>query len=109
MHANFSDTKLRESGDEKVFNNVCEAFGKNIKRHMDVYGEHNELRLTGLHETQSIHSFSYGVSDRGASIRIPIGTVEDGWKGRLEDRRPASNADPYKIASVIVKTTKSTY
>jgi|TARA_B110000438_G_C15759440_1_gene626614 glutamine synthetase len=109
MHANFSDTQLRESGNEKVFNNVCEAFGKNIKRHMDVYGEHNELRLTGLHETQSIDSFSYGVSDRGASIRIPIGTVEDGWKGRLEDRRPASNADPYKIASVIVKTTKSTY
>lgn len=109
MHANFSDTQLRESGNEEVFNNVCEAFGMNIKRHMDVYGEHNELRLTGLHETQSIDSFSYGVSDRGASIRIPIGTVEDGWKGRLEDRRPASNADPYKIASVIVKTTKSTY
>ena len=46
------------------------------------------------------------MSDRGASIRIPIGTVEDGWKGRLEDRRPASNADPYKVAAAIVKTTK---
>ena len=52
----------------------------------------NDRRLTGQHETQSINEFSYGVSDRGASIRIPIGTVEDGWKGRLEDRRPASNA-----------------
>ena len=52
-------------------------------------------RLTGKHETQSINEFSYGVSDRGASIRIPIGTVEDGWKGRLEDRRPSSNACPY--------------
>ena len=50
--------------------------------------------------------FSYGVSDRGASIRIPVGTVEDGWKGRLEDRRTASNADPYKVASSIIKTTK---
>ena len=47
------------------------------------------------------------VSDRGASIRIPIGTVEKGWKGWLEDRRPASNADPYKIASRIIKTVKS--
>ena len=109
MHANFSDSTLRECGDQKTFNKVCEAFGKNIKKHMDVYGAHNEQRLTGLHETQSIHEFSYGVSDRGASIRIPVGTVEDGWKGRLEDRRPSSNGDPYKIAAVIITTTKSTY
>ena len=56
---------------------------------INVYGAHNEKRLTGKHETQAIDQYSYGVSDRGASIRIPIGTVEDGWKGRLEDRRPA--------------------
>ena len=107
MHANFSNTAMRESGDEAVFTKICEAFGKNIKKHIDVYGAHNEMRLTGKHETQSIHEFSYGVSDRGASIRIPIGTIEDGWKGRLEDRRPASNGDPYKIAAVISTTTKS--
>ena len=62
--------------------------------------------MTGQHETQAINEFSYGVSDRGASIRIPITTVEDDWKGRLEDRRPASNADPYKVAAAIVKTVK---
>ena len=108
MHANFSNEAMRTKGGEELFNKICEAFdGKNIKKHMDVYGAHNEERLTGLHETQSIDNFSYGVSDRGASIRIPIGTVEDGWVGRLEDRRPASNGDPYKIASVIVSTTKS--
>ena len=108
MHANFSNEVMRTKGGEELFNKICEAFdGKNIKKHMDVYGAHNEKRLTGLHETQSIDKFSYGVSDRGASIRIPIGTVEDGWVGRLEDRRPASNGDPYKIASVIVSTTKS--
>ena len=107
MHANFSNTAMRESGDEAVFTKICEAFGRNIKKHIDVYGAHNEMRLTGKHETQSIHEFSYGVSDRGASIRIPIGTIEDGWKGRLEDRRPASNGDPYKIAAVIITTTKS--
>ena len=108
MHANFSNEVMRTKGGEELFNKICQAFdGKNIKKHMDVYGAHNEERLTGLHETQSIDKFSYGVSDRGASIRIPIGTVEDGWVGRLEDRRPASNGDPYKIASVIVSTTKS--
>jgi len=107
MHANFSNKKLRTSGDQKLFNKICDEFGKNIKKHMSVYGAHNELRLTGKHETQSIHEFSYGISDRGASIRIPISTVEDGWKGRLEDRRPSSNGDPYKIASVIISTIKA--
>ena len=106
MHANFSNVAMRESGNEDTFTKICEEFGKNIGRHINVYGAHNDKRLTGKHETQSIDQFSYGVSDRGASIRIPIGTVEDGWKGRLEDRRPASNADPYKVAAAIVKTTK---
>jgi glutamine synthetase len=106
MHANFSNTAMRESGKEETFTKICEEFGKNIERHMSVYGAHNEQRLTGKHETQSIHSFSYGVSDRGASIRIPISTMDDGWIGRLEDRRPSSNGDPYKIAAAIVKTTK---
>jgi glutamine synthetase len=106
MHANFSNSAMRESGKEETFTKICEEFGKNIERHMSVYGAHNDQRLTGLHETQSIHEFSYGVSDRGASIRIPVSTMEDGWLGRLEDRRPSSNGDPYKIAAAIVKTTK---
>ena len=106
MHANFSNKAMRENGDESVFIKICENFGKNIERHISVYGAHNELRLTGLHETQSIDKFSYGVSDRGASIRIPVSTKADGWKGRLEDRRTSSNADPYKVAAAIIKTTK---
>ena len=106
MHANFSNGVMRESGKEETFTKICEAFGRNIERHMSVYGAHNEQRLTGKHETQSISMFSYGVSDRGASIRIPITTMTDGWVGRLEDRRTASNADPYKVAAAIVKTTK---
>jgi len=105
MHANFSNAAMRDQGKEEIFTAICEEFGKNIERCMSVYGAHNEQRLTGKHETQSIDQFSYGVSDRGASIRIPIGTVEDGWKGRLEDRRTSSNADPYKVAAVIVQIT----
>ena len=107
MHANFSNTLLRTCGSKETYEAVCEAFRPVVKEHIDVYGAHNEQRLTGQHETQSIHEFSYGVSDRGASIRIPIMTVEKGWKGWLEDRRPASNADPYKVAAIIVKTVKS--
>jgi glutamine synthetase len=106
MHANFSNTVMRTSGKEETFTKICEAFGEKIPRHIDVYGAHNELRLTGAHETERLDSFSFGVSDRGASIRIPIATIDAGWKGRLEDRRPASNADPYKVASAIIKTVK---
>ncbi len=108
MHANFSNTVLRTCGDQKVYEEICEKFGTKdrIQAAIDVYGAYNDLRLTGKHETQAIDKFTYGVSDRGASIRIPIATVENGWKGWLEDRRPASNADPYKVASSIVKTVK---
>ncbi|MBT4694122.1 MAG: glutamine synthetase [Planctomycetaceae bacterium] len=106
MHANFSNSVMRDSGDEAVFTKICEAFGGQIDRHISVYGADNDQRLTGAHETQAIDQFSYGVSDRGASIRIPVGTIEAGWKGRLEDRRPASNADPYKVAAAIIKTCK---
>lgn len=107
MHANFSNSVLRTAGDKAVYDKICEAFEPRIKEHISVYGHDNDKRLTGLHETQSIDKFSYGVSDRGASIRIPVATVESGWKGWLEDRRPASNADPYKVAAEIVKTVKS--
>jgi len=107
MHANFSNSVLREAGNQETYDKVCQAFEPRIQAHIDVYGHDNDKRLTGLHETQSIDKFSYGVSDRGASIRIPVATVESGWKGWLEDRRPASNADPYKVAAEIVTTVKS--
>ena len=107
MHANFSNSTLRECGSKETYEKICEAFRPVTKEHIEVYGADNNQRLTGLHETASIDDFSYGISDRGASIRIPIITVEKGWKGWLEDRRPASNADPYKIAARIVKTVKS--
>ncbi len=107
MHANFSNTTLRTCGSQETYKKICDAFSPVVSEHIEMYGADNDQRLTGLHETQSIDKFSYGVSDRGASIRIPISTVEDGWKGRLEDRRPASNADPYKIAARIIKTVKS--
>jgi len=107
MHANFSNSLLRTAGSKEVYDTVCQAFAPYVKEHIAVYGADNHLRLTGKHETQSIDTFSYGVSDRGASIRIPIATVENGWKGWLEDRRPNSAADPYKVAARIIKTVKT--
>jgi len=107
MHANFSNTLLRTANSKEKFEAVCEAFRPAVKECIAVYGADNDQRLTGKHETASIHDYSYGVSDRGASIRIPLYTVQKGWKGYLEDRRPNSAADPYKVAARIIKTVKS--
>jgi glutamine synthetase len=107
MHANFSNSVLRTCGSEETYKKILEAFRPVTAEHIAVYGADNHLRLTGLHETQSIDQYSYGISDRGASIRIPPVTVENGWKGYVEDRRPNSEADPYKVAARIIKTVKS--
>ena len=101
-HTNFSTKAMRESYQPII--DACEAIGKNINEHMANYGVGNEKRLTGLHETQRIDQFSYGVSDRGASIRIPW-QVEVDQKGYLEDRRPASNMDPYLVTKLLIQTT----
>ena len=106
MHTNFSTTPIREEGGEEMIKGICEKFRGRHDDHIAAYGSDNEQRLTGLHETQSIDQFSYDVSDRGASIRIPVGTVKNGWKGYLEDRRPASNADPYKVVREILTTLR---
>ncbi len=107
MHANFSNTLLRTANSEAKFKAVCEAFRPAVAECIAVYGADNDQRLTGKHETASIHDFSYGVSDRGASIRIPLYAVDHNWSGYLEDRRPNSAADPYKVAAVIIKTVKT--
>jgi glutamine synthetase len=103
LHANFSNQKMRETGGEEYFNAIFKTFESRTKIHIENYGSDNHLRLTGKFETQSIDKFSWGVSDRGASIRVPK-TVGETWRGYLEDRRPGSNADPYRILTVICKS-----
>ena len=105
-HINYSTAAMRADGGLKVIEDACEKLGNNIEKHIAVYGDANEERLTGDHETCSINEFKYGVSDRGASIRIPMGVANDG-KGYLEDRRPASNVDPYKACNALIDTTCS--
>lgn len=105
MHTNFSTDKLREEGGKAYFEKLMAAFDKYKDEHIAAYGPDNHLRLTGLHETQSIDKFNYGVANRGASIRVPHSFVAgDAYKGYLEDRRPNSQGDPYAIASRILKT-----
>ena len=104
MHANFSTKYLRDVGGEEYFKKLMEAFEKNMEEHIAVYGPDNDQRLTGLHETQSIDTFSWGVADRGASVRVPHSFIKNGYKGYLEDRRPNSQGDPYAIAGRIIQT-----
>jgi glutamine synthetase len=106
MHTNFSTKLMREEGGKELFDEIFRVLKSNHQKHIEVYGSDNDKRLTGKHETQSIDKFSWGVSDRGASIRIPQSTVKNGWRGYLEDRRPASNACPYKIAKQLTESLK---
>jgi len=104
LHTNFSTKYMRDVGGKDYFLKLMDAFEKNRDEHIAAYGPDNHLRLTGLHETQSIDKFSWGVADRGASIRVPHSYVNGGYKGYLEDRRPNSQGDPYRIAARILKT-----
>lgn len=103
MHTNFSTKEMRAEGGMKAIEEACNKIGERRKVHLDEYGEGYTDRLTGLHETCSYNQFKYGVSDRTASIRIP-GHVAQKGRGYLEDRRPNANADPYRVASVLIET-----
>merc|ERR1712083_883080 len=103
-HTNYSTLKMREKGG---YSEILEAIGKLEKKHAEhikVYGEGNDRRLTGAHETEHMDKFTFGVANRGASVRIPR-TAEADQCGYFEDRRPASNMDPYVVTSKIFKTT----
>ena len=103
-HTNFSTKAMRESYPPIVA--ACEALGTNVEEHVKHYGANIEMRLTGSHETAPYNEYSYGVSDRGASVRIPW-QVEVDQKGYIEDRRPNANMDPYVVTRLITNTVCS--
>jgi len=103
-HTNYSTETMRNDGGYAEIIKAIEKLEAKHLEHIAVYGEGNERRLTGAHETAAIDKFSYGVANRGASIRIPRAAEAD-QKGYFEDRRPASNMDPYAVTSKIFKTT----
>jgi len=102
-HTNFSTKAMREADGYSAVVAGAEALGKKIEDHIAGYGHGIEDRLTGQHETAPYNEFSYGVSDRGASVRIPWQVEVDG-KGYLEDRRPNANCDPYVVTRLLVDT-----
>jgi len=104
-HTNFSTKAMREDGGYAVIEAACKKLGEKHKELIAIYGEGNADRLTGKHETASIDKFSYDVANRGCSIRIPREAAKEG-KGYLEDRRPASNMDPYLVTSRLFATVE---
>ncbi|KAK4395513.1 Glutamine synthetase cytosolic isozyme [Sesamum angolense] len=103
-HTNYSTKSMREDGGYEVIKKAIHKLGLRHKEHIAAYGEGNERRLTGRHETADINTFLWGVANRGASIRVGRDTEKAG-KGYFEDRRPASNMDPYIVTSMIAETT----
>jgi glutamine synthetase len=105
-HTNYSTKIMREGTQGMAYiTEMMEKFRAKHLLHMEVYGDENEKRLTGHHETSSWKEFSYGVGNRGASFRIPTATMHDKGKGYVEDRRPASNIDPYVVAAIMFDTS----
>jgi glutamine synthetase len=106
-HTNFSTLAMREENGIKAIEEAIDRLGKRHQRHIRSYDAHggmdNKRRLTGHHETASYDQFSAGVANRGCSIRIPRSVGED-KRGYLEDRRPASNCDPYIVTDLLVRT-----
>ena len=103
-HTNFSTKAMREGYDAII--TACESLGadqEKVLEHVTQYGFGIQDRLTGLHETAPWDVYSYGVSDRGASVRIPW-QVEVDKKGYIEDRRPNANVDPYVVTRLLVNT-----
>lgn len=100
-HTNFSTKEMRNSYQACI--DAAEALRRRHDLHIANYGAGIEERLTGRHETCSYREFRYGVSDRGASVRIPW-QVERDQKGYIEDRRPNANMDPYVVTRLILET-----
>ncbi|KAI3798636.1 hypothetical protein L1987_33914 [Smallanthus sonchifolius] len=103
-HTNYSTKSMREDGGYEAIQKAIEKLGLRHEDHIAGYGEGNERRLTGHHETAHINTFSWGVAKRGVSIRVGRDTAKEG-KGYFEDRRPGSNMDPYVVTSMIAETT----
>lgn len=105
-HTNYSTKTMRAgTGGMKYIDDMMAKFEAKHDIHMSLYGDDNNLRLTGIHETSSFKKFSYGVGNRAASFRIPTQVRHANGKGYIEDRRPASNIDAYVVGAIIADTS----
>ncbi len=109
LHTNVSTATTRNTQDGiglQEIHRTMVQFANNHDDHIANYGLGNEARLTGIHETSSLREFSYSVGGRHTSVRIPRATEAAGG-GYFEDRRPAANADPYRVGTAIIRTLTS--
>ncbi len=102
-HVNFSSEKTRCENGINEINRCLACLSKNHNEIINFYGDNNQLRLTGFHETSSYDKFSWGIGTRNTSVRIPNSVFKENC-GYFEDRRPASNIDPYLATSNLFKT-----
>jgi glutamine synthetase len=100
-HTNFSTRAMRDNYEAIIA--ACEKLGTRVMEHVENYGHDIQSRLTGKHETAPWNKYSYGVSNRGASVRIPWQVARD-KRGYAEDRRPNANCDPYLVTRLILET-----
>ena len=107
-HINISTKKSRTEGGKEYIEDLCKLLEESHDKHIEVYGSGNENRLTGKHETASIDEFSWSDCDRTVSVRVPLSTVKNDYRGHIEDRRPSANVDPYEAFSVIIETLSVT-
>ena len=109
-HTNYSTVYMREgTKGKKGIDYIHDAIAKLAEKHhehMEVYGTDNKLRMTGTCETSNYDKFSCEIGNRAASVKIPTMVIHN-ERGYFEDRRPASNCEPYKVTSLICKTTSS--
>ena len=103
-HLNFSTKEMREVGGLDLLKSTVDKLSKKHALHLELYGD-NSKRLSGEFETSKFDTFSWGFGDRGASVRIPTISVTNGYKTYIEDRRPASDIDPYVIGALMIDTT----
>lgn len=65
---------------------------------LDLYANHIALLMFVC-----AHSSSWGVANRGASVRVGRSVPVEKC-GYYEDRRPSSNFDPYVVTRLITET-----
>jgi acyl-homoserine lactone acylase PvdQ len=75
----------------KAIEEAIEKMSKRHAEHIAVYGEDNDLRLTGKHETGHISDFSTGAGrsgGHGGEVGVQAGTVPvTGGQGLGVERR----------------------
>ncbi|GJQ88142.1 hypothetical protein Trydic_g13147 [Trypoxylus dichotomus] len=106
-HVNFSTKVTRKDNGLSTLEGYMQKLSKRHEEHLRKYdpygGQQNKLRLTGKDGTSAVDNFTSGVGDKSLSVRITKET-ETKKKGYIEDRRPASNSDPYAVCDMVVRT-----